>query len=292
MATEKVSMGHNQSLGGIIMKKTYLIGILIFVIIIIAIVRWGFSEEKVTPTPSQIERVLEGRMNAVREQSQNPIRNIDIAKEYGSKAITALAKYCHDSSSLVRHEAYGILWQIGISSKKNSERQKVVQMLIEGMDDEEQYVRNAIGRWLLSFQAKDFSETSKDLLHKQLTVEEPTREIILVCGVANMTSELPKLEKLLIDEKKYKGPGRWYGTIGWAARLARARMGSQFDISRCIELVEAEPDPVVRVTHLLKDLAYIRQPESINILQQYLESEERLPRVKKMFLGLNTLSML
>ena len=61
-----------------------------------------------------------------------------------------------------------------------------------------------------------------------------------------------------IDETKYDSSiygGKWYGSVGWATRLALARMDSKKDIDRAIMLVESEPNAVIRVTRLLKDLA-------------------------------------
>jgi hypothetical protein len=55
---------------------------------------------------------------------------------------------------------------------------------------------------------------------------------------------------------------------------ARARMGVKEDILRCIDLVESHPDEDYRVTWLLHGLSYVRQPEVINYLQKYLNSDK------------------
>jgi hypothetical protein len=52
------------------------------------------------------------------------------------------------------------------------------------------------------------------------------------------------------------------------------RMGVKEDIQRCTELVESHPDEDYRVTRLLHQLAYIRQPEIVNHLHKYLNSDK------------------
>jgi hypothetical protein len=97
-------------------------------------------------------------------------------------------------------------------------------------------------------------------------------EIILLAGVADLKSELPRL-KQFIDEHEgklkqqheenlaewartvEKMPERrqarfadslleqyWQSSLVWDALRARARMGVKEDIARCIELVEPHPD--------------------------------------------------
>jgi hypothetical protein len=102
-----------------------------------------------------------------------------------------------------------------------------------------------------------------------------------------MEDQLPVLEKMLIDEMKHQAKVKtgkagfsWYYTRGWAARLARARMGVESDIDECLRLVEKVEDVDRRVLTLLRQVGYIRQPQAIEHLQKYLESDKRLSPVK------------
>lgn len=140
--------------------------------------------------------------------------------------------------------------------------------------------------WLLTFRAEDFSDESKALIRQSLAKERPSRGIVLICGVACMEDQLPILEKMLIDELKHQSEVDkqriglpWYYTTGWSARLARARMGVKEDITKCLQLVETVENLDRRVITLLRDVGYIRQPQAIEHLQKYLESDKRLSPV-------------
>jgi hypothetical protein len=107
-----------------------------------------------------------------------------------------------------------------------------------------------------------------------------------------MEDQLPTLEKLLIGEMRHqarvqKGAAgfTWYYTAGWAARLARARMGVREDIERCLELVESVQDANERVLRLFHDVGYIRQPQAIEYLKTYFLSDLRLPPTNSGELG-------
>jgi len=240
----------------------------------------------------EIEALLQTKMDAIRNQRQDPTSNAAIVETYGVRLIPYLEQYRNDTSDRVRWEAYTLLWLVGERSDTLTKRQEIVYKLLEGLNDEEDVVRSSIAEWLHSFKANDFSDMSKQLLHNKLSAfsgEAHTnghlqKSIILLVGVAEMKSELPRLEKLLIDETTVDpntGQRYWWATLSWAARKARARMGVKEDIERCIELVESESDITERITRLIrKDLQYVRQPEVVEYLREYLESEEELPPLR------------
>jgi len=230
---------------------------------------------------SEIENLLTTKMNAIRQQQPDPTSDAVIAKKYGVKLLPYLEQYRKDTSDRVRWRAHALLWLVGEKSESTSDRQNIVEMLVEALEDKEPLMWQAVSGWLLSFKADDFSPGSKGLLHKHLTTKKPPNQIVLICGVADMKSELPRLQKFLIDESKVKpetGQGYWWGTLSWAARRARARMGVEEYIERCIQLVNSEPDLTRRLTHLIrKDLQYIRQPRVVDVLRKYLDSDQKLP---------------
>lgn len=184
----------------------------------------------------------------------------------------------------VRSEAVTISWQIGHRSQSSEVRQKVVERLTKTYDEDvDTAVRYEAYRSLFSFNAADFTEQSKAYIRKYLP--EPNKlsqRMILIAGVANMQDQIPLLKSVRMKAANYDALSlseqeHFYGSAGWKARLALARMGSQEDIRYCIEMVEAYPDVQTRVTRLLDELAYIRQPETIRVIQNYLESDEWYP---------------
>jgi len=236
-----------------------------------------------------LANVFERMMKQVRQNESVTFNTKDFLSEDPLVVLSLLIRYENDSSSTVRHFAYTLSWQVAMFHPNSEVLQLVTAQLIKALSDPEPLVWQHAGKHLLSFHAIDFTEESKETIHRFFADKDFRREIVLVAGVANMQQELRILETLLIDEPAYEltpHAGRWYGTVGWAARLARARMGIMEDITRCIELVQHEPDPIIRVTILLGDLGYIRQPAAIKAIWAYLKSDENLPRVKESIPGM------
>jgi hypothetical protein len=163
---------------------------------------------------------------------------------------------------------------------------------------------------LLHFASADFSEVSKELVRELFVgaIEDGNRhlrrDILLLVGVADLRSELPRLKKFIDeneDKLKQKHEKRlaewrqvvermperrrayyahtllkqyWQSSLVWAALRARARMGLKEDTQRCIELVESHPDEDYRVIRLLKELSYVRQAEVVDYLWGYLVSDK------------------
>jgi len=200
-----------------------------------------------------------------------------------TEVLAVLSSYQNDPCWPVRHLAFRYAVWLAELQPQPATRSEVVKQLLQG------FIKGAdrqAANWLLTFKAEDFSGESKALIRQSLAKERPSRGIVLVCGVACMEDQLPILEKMLIDEMKPQakverqhGGITWYYTRGWAARLARARMGVKEDINKCLELVETVEDLDRRVITLLRDVGYIRQQEAIEHLQKYLESDKRLSPV-------------
>ena len=208
----------------------------------------------------------------------------DILSADSKRVLDLLRRYEGDRSANVRHFAYSLGWQIAQSDRNPDIRKTVTARLIHALTDSDPLVWQHASKNLLTFGREDFAGLSKAGLQQLLAQKNPRREVVRIAGVADLREELPRLKNLLIDEVAFQArehSGRWYGTVGWAARLSRARMGVKEDIVRTIELIEAETDDVVRVTVLLSDLGYIGQPEAITVLGKYLQEEKRLPAYKR-----------
>lgn len=221
----------------------------------------------------EIKSLLKNKMDAHREWRSIPTSDGVIAKKYGLKLLPQLEHYRNDASERIRWHVHDLLWSVarGLNPDDVVNRQRIVKTLVEGLEDKSHLVQHVVSGRLFSFRAKDFSEASKALIHKMPMGKNPDRGVILVCGVANMKSELPRLKELLyVDEPTLGLP--WTST-SWAACKARARMGVQEDINRCIERVEAYPDEIHKIGFLLKNISYIRQPQVVEYLRKYLDSD-------------------
>ena len=230
-----------------------------------------------------IEAVLQREMDLTREQSEGGTASDEqLARTYGAELLPALEKYRNDVSPRVRWRAYALLWFVGTQSREAEVRRQVVAKLIEGAKDEESVIWGATSRWLLSFTAVDFSDLSKEELKQRLATARGRRleYLILVVGVADITSELDRLGALVESEEASRGQAclpAWEGSVGWAALKARARMGVQEDIEHCIQMVAGVGEVQQRLSRFLPDLRYVRQPEVVTYLRTYLQSDEELP---------------
>jgi hypothetical protein len=172
---------------------------------------------------------------------------------------------------------------------------------------------------LLRFTSADFSEESKQglrtLFRQAVESGHVSKTVVLLVGVADLESELPRLKKLINElegllkrrHQRYLEECRevldslperpegvppshlrkpyeknlkkqyWQSSLLWAALRARARMGVEEDIHRCIEMVESHPDEGYRATRLFKEMSYVRREQVVSYLAGYLENETLEP---------------
>jgi len=240
---------------------------------------------QIEPEPADIgARFMEiARKERAREDGVNTIPGSVLAAQ-PEVALRELRLYEQDPSPRVRWQVYAHYWSLGVSTDRRDIRRAVTEKLLLATDD-------FAAERLLSFEEEDFGPRARILLRQMLAPDpkETTKDattywhLVLVAGIAQMREEIPHLGTFLFDElapRANAGARMSYGRVGWAARLARARMGVEEDVARAIEVVEAESDPGYRVTSLLRRLGYIRHPAAFAAIAKYLESEERLPRVK------------
>jgi hypothetical protein len=197
-------------------------------------------------------------------------------------------EYTEDPNPRVVRRAHSMMFTILENSTDPSERQTIIGEMIDDVAD----ANNAgdrgriLGRLADFARTSDFTDHSKEIL-RELVAVHSWRELVLVVGVAAMKSELPRLQAIIDDlegklKQQYQPPSPregsyWEGSVLWAALRARARLGVTEDIQRCIDMVEAHPDPGYRGGWLLRELSYVRQPEVVAYLSEYLQTNQPLP---------------
>lgn len=211
------------------------------------------------------------------------IRNIVDKASTDLEVLESLGPYLDDPSEKVRWTAIGVAWTAAKDADDLTMRRKAVEILTDACADESLLVWQNAAEYLHSFREVDFTESAKEAIRGLLS-NSMRSEFILLAGIAQMTDQIELFRGLIHED----GPGavspdagRWYGSLSWSAGLANARMGVEKRITQCIERVQAEPDDILRVSRLLRDLAYIRRPAIIPVLQEYLNSGKRLPPVKE-----------
>jgi len=268
----------------------------------------GFGLEG--PDEQQVKTILSRFMDEVRQDYMHSAPVDQIVEKYGPALIPYIDDYSTDPCDKVRWHGYVLVWRIGLDANDLEVRQKIVTGLVRAVRDDA-YNSGYLAHWLLRFASTDFSEASRQVVREVLvrvmgeSRVEPREDIILLAGVADLKSELPRL-KQFIDEHEGKLKQQheenlaqwratvekmrerrrayyadtllkqyWQSSLVWAALRARARMGVKADIARCIDLVESHPDEDYRVVRLLRELSYVRQPEVVDYLHTYLKSDKR-----------------
>jgi len=224
----------------------------------------------------EAEEALVAHMN----QSETSYRALpDLIDKYGFDLVEPLVKRLHDPREQVKFQAYSLLKKTGRSLKDKSKRQYVTTKMCEALDSDPAWA----ARDMLGFLAIDFNEEAKAHIRKRLATEYESlqsqghcfSDVILLTGVTDDRSQLKLLRRIHEETLKIKPPEKLgkYAIRHYYALRARARMGVKEDIRECIRLVESITEEYLRVTSL-EQLAYVRQPEIVEYIKGYLDSDK------------------
>lgn len=229
------------------------------------------------PTTQEIEKKIINELDSVRAGSIKA-NDYKFNPSNEKQILFFLKRYENDPASQVRFRVRTLKAKIASQSKDTLVRQQVVEDYVKDVSGADQdIVQYAIAR-LLTFEQHDFSAKAKKSMLSVFNGLDENHDFILICGTAQLKELIPQLKKLAAGfDRTQEG---WYATTGWYASLALARIGDAEKIDAIIAAVELELEPVLRVTRLLRYVAYIKQPDGIKLLQKYLESSERLPGLK------------
>lgn len=163
-------------------------------------------------------------------------------------------------------------------------RKQVVDILVMYHSDSN-VGRRCYGYLIRGYQAKDFSESSKDIIKQELLKDTlyVTKEVILLSGMANIQDQRVRLNEIIAEDADYRNGLKpveipFNFTKGWYAHLARARMGVQEEVDWCVSKIEEEiaGNPVYSL-RIFDDLGYIRHPKSVELLKKYFLSDRKIP---------------
>lgn len=209
-----------------------------------------------------------------------------LLNRHGPEMLPALLALTNDRSADVRQEAWALITTIAEKSKDQGLRESLVERLLETARKDEgnqEGLRSHIMEWLLEFRPRDFTVNSRKALRGMLGEEAPPDGEILVCGVADMKDEIPRLRGYVRGAvfgagvpKMDESEGGWWQTADWQAIRAMARMGAKEEIAKVIQLVSMEPKPDIRYL-LTANLSYVTVPEVVAYLDSVLQSDEEVP---------------
>lgn len=202
-----------------------------------------------------------------------------LVAENPESAVEELNTFVEHPDPEVRWLALKLMSIAATTSSNSSMQHDITRVLVEALHDESPLVSQHAAADLLRFDATDFTVESRARIGDLLR-EAPTPSTIRVAGVAEVPGIASELERFIDERRESESAGTpsRYGSVDWAARLARARLGSEADAELVVAAIRNERDEVLRVAGLLDDLAYTRSPMGMEVLLGYLDSTERLPQ--------------
>lgn len=98
-------------------------------------------------------------------------------------------------------------------------------------------------------------------------------------------ADLAQLKQMAAGEVGEPTPGQWYGTPRWKALIRLAQLGDRGAAERVVAVARRQAANasagkargVLENIVILDNVASIRQPEAVEFLKEYLDSDERLP---------------
>jgi prepilin-type processing-associated H-X9-DG protein len=213
---------------------------------------------------AQNDPFIREMMDEFREKGHSGKNTSYLLKRDPAPVFQELLSYSRDPSEDVRYAVMVYTHQI---YKKNANHavisSEMATQLLAFCYDTSYYMRQQARELLNTLKARDFSEENKKTIKQLLT--NGNECYVEVLGVAQMTDQIDILKAYLHEKKENK-----ISYSNWEVRLTLARLGDTASINYCIKQLERVPDLNERVIFGTTTLAYIRQPQSIELLVQYL----------------------
>jgi hypothetical protein len=199
----------------------------------------------------------------------------------------ALRPYLEGKPEELRRDLYAELWRTRAEPSKWPGRTltncvPIVEFMLGRLPEETPMLRGQLLKWLQDFLPEDFSTAAIASLNALPWTDEYAPEVIRILGIAGSTEAISRLKAQVKSHSLSESPPIGYHHSNtWAALLALARMGDEEALAEVLRRTRQEPDIIVRATILFRDLGYTRQPQAFDVLEVYLNSDERLPSVRR-----------
>ncbi len=229
----------------------------------------------------QISRNMVATMEDARNSKAGNPHELAMEKATPGKVLAELKKYANHPDKKVRARTFDLAWRVLKRSAERGTRQQALRHMLSIVvsDPDPLTARSSseslVARAALDLRAADFTGEMRQWIHGMVQQKHPYPADLLLAGIADVQSAKPRLNELA-REPALPGQTGWTNEK-WAAHLALARMGDAAATRLCIQKVAGVTSEVQRVTLALQDIAYIRQPEAVAVLVEYLFSEKRLP---------------
>jgi len=212
----------------------------------------------------------------------------EIIDQYDANSVVAQAiQLTKDPNETTKKFGYTLLGYAGYEHDAPHIRKPIVQAFVGGLKNKG--IAHSCAKSLMNYRKRDFSKEAKASLKQHFEEVLSTgshsrhvKNVILLIGVADMQTEVDRLQAIIdqIDEPlRYKHKSKQWMGGAITALKAKARMGDKDAIQQCISMVDSVSDEDYKVETLLKQLEYIRQPEAVEYIKQFLYSDKVPPQL-------------
>ena len=123
---------------------------------------------------------------------------------------------------------------------------------------------NRASNLLRSMQVKDFSNEAKQNIYKKALASGFKNSTTLLIGFLNIQKAYAQMKEEISSNNN----------VHWYTKLALARMGDESQIQDCLDEIAISEHPKF---FKLQEMAYIKQPQLVNIYNYYLQSDKAIP---------------
>ncbi len=217
-----------------------------------------------TPVGADVSQAVAEHIENERRGRGTPYDKIKA--EPPAQVLAELRKYLRDPADGARLEVVGLASVVGSKHPQRGVQQQAARLVLDvALGDADYGVRDfALSRLHRFFSHDAFKDDMRRDIHRALQQKNLNGYLVQVAGIAEVRSAAPRLRQLA-------------NAGSWSAQLALARMGDPMAIRYVIDRVEGSKDEVRRVRSLLDSLAYIRQPEAVEVIIKYLFSDKSTP---------------
>lgn len=180
--------------------------------------------------------------------------------------LDATALYLSDSVERIRAKAYNIIKRIGLKSANNAVRQRVVDRLISGIDDQSSGISGNISEGLSGFNKGDFTNQAQTNLTAKVVATTPhLDQVIKLVGYLEVQNSGANLNQIIGSNTRFRNK--------WVARLALARMGDQGATDYLVGKIGGAPINDDFIYDIVPDLVYTRQKTIFQFLEGIIASD-------------------
>lgn len=185
-------------------------------------------------------------------------KNISTQKE---KELLAILVSHQKDTSLFKNVDIAYASTAIIKNLKNQKlRGIIIKQILGACSDNRTSKCNTAIASLRNFKTQEFEKKDKERILQRALLADFKDENVLLLGYLNFEKANDYLKK--IDQSEQK--------TNWYVQLALARLGDEKAIKHCLQKVDLKKEPNFLLLH---ELVYIKQPELIDIYDNYLQSD-------------------